>query len=233
MNGDPVAIPRKVRRRFPPARRPDGHGRHAVVAIPRKVRHRFPPGGSRTRERPTSSVAIPRKVRRRFPLKNLFVLLGLALVSQSLVRFGADFHLDLLVRGGRISPDVAIPRKVRRRFPRPPGPAETCRKTVVAIPRKVRRRFPPSSRGGSPPGHRMSQSLVRFGADFHMEIPGALFAGELVAIPRKVRRRFPPPEEGQILIVTEDVAIPRKVRRRFPRGGARVRRGREAGRNPS
>ena len=62
----------------------------------------------------------------------------------------------------------------------------------------------------------LSQSLVRFGADFHLSLRPLSSRPRTVAIPRKVRRRFPHFLEEKADESRTDVAIPRKVRRRFP-----------------
>ncbi len=145
----------------------NGADQFAYVAIPRRVRRRFPHQHPRRDGPFRMCVAIPRRVRRRFPRHEDFGTTSFdqmsqspagsaadfhggnpqpqpltLIVSQSPAGSAADFHFSPLAVAAVAAPRVAIPRRVRRRFPREIMPISAREMFCVAIPRRVRRRFP-------------------------------------------------------------------------------------------
>ena len=189
------------------------------VAIPRKVPRRFPlsgrSGGEGWRQR---SQSLERFLAGFHTASRLFFSRQKKM-SQSLERFLAGFH-PTAEHGLRFARKVAIPRKVPRRFPRSVGISGMRPGRAVAIPRKVPRRFPPLVCAPAWAQQKVSQSLERFLAGFHLRSRRRVRGRWLrnVAIPRKVPRRFPLGHFHVLGGTTLHVAIPRKVPRRFPRG---------------
>ena len=211
------------------------------VAIPRRVRRRFPRLHRWPRERREVCVAIPRRVRRRFPRVHLFTcrwgverrnppqgpppistppsLLGGVFwffVSQSPAGSAADFHLSF-----KLPVDVDLsqsPAGSAADFHKPDPTAQAavneCRNPpqgpppISTIGDAIWRSLPSCCRNppqGPPPistsGEKLvelsrffvSQSPAGSAADFHFSTPPEVVGGSSgVAIPRRVSRRFPP-----------------------------------------
>mgnify|MGYP000893573737 CR=1 FL=1 len=140
-----VAIPRRVRRRFPPLVARLSQLAAAKVAIPRRVRRRFPLGPSSAprpletwcRNPPQGPPPISTQMIRGPPAlydscrnppqgpppistSSSTARAGGTSRSQSPAGSAADFHHPPHFFGGGLLVLVAIPRRVRRRFPPPP-----------------------------------------------------------------------------------------------------------------